>query len=309
MADDAARRRTGIVLALGALYVIWGTTYFGIREAVASIPPLLMASLRFLAPGAILYAWTRRKAGRPTQAQWRRAFLVGGLMLAVGNGTVSLVETRMPSGIAALLVAMVPLWTAVWEWGLEHRPPNAFVVAGLALGLAGVGVLSRQGEGWTGGVEPLFFGIIMVGSLCWALGSILARRPGRPTSAWQDLAMQMLAGGALLALGSAALGEPVGFHPSLVPLSAWLWVLYLSVFGSVVALGCYLWLLRSTSPAVATTYAFVNPAVAVAVGSIAGHEPVTAITLAASVLIVGAVVLIVWSKARRQPAASPSPEA
>jgi drug/metabolite transporter (DMT)-like permease len=301
------RRSLQTALALGALYVIWGTTYFGIKEAVAHIPPLLMASSRFLVPAAVIYALCRaRGQPRPAAIHWRRGFLVGGLMLTVGNGVVSLVETRMPSGVTALIVAMVPVWTALMEWLVERRRPNAYVAASLLLGTAGVALLSREGGGWPNGVEPVLVVVLLASGSGWALGSILSRRThDRPASTWMDLALQMAGGGLLLAVAGAVHGELPQFHPLAVPVTAWLWVAYLSVFGSVVALGCYLWLLRTTTPAVATTYAFVNPAVAVFVGWAAGGETVTAITVAAAVLIIGAVAIIVWSKSRK-PAAAPA---
>jgi len=291
---------TRIAFALAAIYIIWGTTYFGIKVAVESVPPLLMAGIRWLIPGFGLYVWTRlRGDGKPTWPAWRRALVLGFLLMAVGNGAVTLAEKRMPSGVAALIVATVPLWAAVLEWGLEGKRPGPLVGAGLGLGLAGVAILSQEGGGWVGGVDLRYVALPFFGSAGWALGSLLSRRGERPASPWQDLALQMLAGGAYLAIGGALRGELVGWNPMAVTRDAALAVLYLIVFGSVVAMACYLWLLRATTPAVATTYAFVNPAVAVAVGALVGHEPLTPLTVAAATLIVLAVGLIVWSRARR----------
>lgn len=304
-----ADRNLRIAAALAALYVIWGTTYYVIRQAVDAMPPLTMAAIRFLIPGLALYLWTRmRGVPAPGKAEWKRAAILGGLMLAIGNGAVSYAETDMPSGIAALLVAAVPMWTVVLDWTLGGNRPRPFVVGGLALGVAGVALLvTNDPGGWTGGGFSLAFVLlILVGCGAWALGSLRSRHGEAPKSFWQDLAMQMLAGGAFLVVGAVLLGEPANFHPATVPASAWLGIAYLSVFGSIVALGCFLWLLRTTSPAMATTYAFVNPAVAVLVGVLLGDQPLSWLMAAATLLIILGVALIVAGRAKRKvPEASP----
>ncbi|MCA1818895.1 MAG: EamA family transporter [Thermoplasmatota archaeon] len=316
----AATRNARVALALAALYVIWGTTYYVIRQAVLAMPPLTMAAIRYIIPGLALYAWTRfRGAAAPTKPAWLRAAVLGGLMLAIGNGTVSYAETRMPSGIAALLVTMVPMWTVGLDWFLAGVRPRPLVVAGLALGLCGVALLmSRDSGGWTCAPGSLcsdpfdlrFMLLIMFGSGCWALGSLRSRKGDAPKSFWQDLGMQMLAGGAILGVAGVVLGEPASFHPLQVSWKVWAGVLYLSLFGSVVALGAFLWLLRTTSPAVATTYAFVNPAVAVLLAAALGDQPLTWFVVGASALIVAGVALIVAGKKRgaaTTPPAAPLP--
>ena len=309
MGDAAADRNLRIAAALAALYLIWGTTYYFIRQAVDFLPPLTMAAIRYLAPGIVLYAWVRlRGTAAPTGREWGRAALLGGLMLAVGNGAVTFAETDMPSGIAALLVAAVPMWTVVLDWLLAGNRPKPKVVAGLMLGIVGVAVLvSRDGGGWSGkGFNPLLVLLILLGSGCWALGSLTSRRGAAPRSFWLDLAMQMLAGGAILALGGAILGEPARVHLLAVPLKVWIEIAYLSAFGSVIALASFLWLLRTTSPAVATTYAFVNPAVAVLFGAALGDQPLNLLVGRAAALIVAGVALIVAGRARSSPAAPPA---
>lgn len=310
MTKAAKASTANVVVALLAIYVIWGTTYYGIKVAVGTIPPLLMAAVRWLIPGICLYVWTRlRGKGRPTAAAWRRAWLLGLLLMAIGNGAVTLAEElHMPSGVAALVVATVPLWSALLEWAMGGNRPGPLVAGGLALGLAGVAILSRESGGWVGGVDLRVVALPFFGSAFWALGSLLSRRGTQPASRWQDLGMQMMTGGAILAVGGALRGELSDLHPSLITRGAILAVLYLSLFGSVVAMACYLWLLRATSPAIATTYAFVNPAVAVAVGALLAQEPVTPITLAAATLIVLAVALIVWAKAKTPPIVDAAPE-
>jgi len=297
---DEKRPTLRIALALAALYVIWGTTYYVIRATVRDVPPLSMAALRFLAPGLVLLAVSVARHGWPTVAHWRRGAVVGILMLTIGNGAVTYGETRMPSGLAALLVTAVPMWAVGLDWVFTRKRPSASVLAGLALGAAGVAVLvSRDTGGWTGGFDPRIALLIPVGSACWALGSLRSRRKDAPDF-WTDLAVQMLAGGAALAVAGGALGEwPhlhwAGLRPALPG------ILYLSVFGSVVALGCFLWLLRVTTPAVATTYAFVNPAVAVVLAMSLGDQPFSAVVLGATALVIAGVALIV--SGRRAPKA------
>ncbi len=299
-----------VALALAAIYIIWGTTYYGIKVAIETIPPLLMAGFRWLIPGLFLFGWTiARGNGMPTAASWRRAAILGFFLMAIGNGAVTFAEKRMPSGVAALIVATVPLWASLLEWTMEGKRPGPIVGAGLGLGLAGVAILSQEGGGWVGGVDLRYLALPFFGSLGWAYGSLLSRRGVKPQWPWQDLALQMLLGGLYFVLGGAAIGEFRGWNPLEVSTGSLWAVLYLSVVGSVVAMGCYLWLLRATSPAVATTYAFVNPAVAVAVGVWLADEVVTVLTLAATGLIVAAVALIIWSKARRQSVVDAAPEA
>jgi drug/metabolite transporter (DMT)-like permease len=265
-----------------------------------------MAAIRFVLPGAALYAWTRWQGhGPPDRAAWMRGAILGGLMLTIGNGAVTYGVTRMPSGLAALLVASVPMWAVAFEW-MRGTRPRPIVVAGLLVGLVGVALLSRRdSSGWTGEFDIAFVLLILAGSASWAWGSLRSRAGAAPKSFWQDLALQMVLGGAFLGVLGAMTGEWQAVDLMAVSWTAWAGVLYLSVFGSVVALACFLWLLRSTTPAVATTYAFVNPAVAVAVGAWLGREPLTLAIVSASALIVGGVALIVAGKrAPREPAAA-----
>jgi drug/metabolite transporter (DMT)-like permease len=287
-------------LALSALYLIWGTTYLGMRIGVVNIPPLVLAALRFLLAGGLLFAWTTwRKVPAPSSRAWLRGLAIGTLMLTIGNGTVIYaIFNGMPSGVAALIVAMVPVWIVFLDWVLRGPRPRWELAAALVLGIGGVAVLAQEKGGWAHGVDVRLIFVIVSGSACWALGSLLSRKNQGP-SFWQDIAIQALCGGAVLTIAAALDGELGHFHPSLVPGTTWLVLLYLSLFGSIVALGAYAWLLRNTTPAVATTYAFVNPVIAVAVGALFAGELVTKWTLGAGALIVAAVILIVWSKARR----------
>lgn len=297
----AARNVTlGIVIALGLVYVIWGSTYLAIRFADATLPPLLMAGVRFLIAGALLYVGSRATgAPNPTPRQWRSAGVVGALLLGVGNGTVTYVEQRVPSGVAALLVALVPLWMALLVW---LRPggarPTLRVAAGLALGLVGVGALALHGGGPGGqGLNPLAL-LLIVSSACWAWGSLYAQRVELPPSPLMSTAVEMLVGGAALLLLAVVTGEPgalAGHHISTKSLLA---LGYLIIFGSIVAYTAYTWLLRQASPALVSTYAYVNPVVAVLLGWAFAGEALTIWTLISAAIIVASVALITLPKRR-----------
>lgn len=298
-ASPAGPARLPVLLAFLVVYVVWGSTYLFIHDAVATIPPFLMAGIRFLVAGGLLYGWTLAKGeGAPPAAAWGRGLLLGLLMLACGNGFLSLAETRMPTGVGALLIATVPLWVVALEWALEGKPPGRQVFVGLGVGTLGVAILSATSAGWKGGIDPLYVGLVLLGSATWAFGSLLSRRPGAPVSLAQGTALQMLGGGAILVCWGLLGGEADGWQVAAVSLRSVLSLLYLSLFGSILALTCYLWLLRAVPPALASTYAFVNPVVAIAIGAMVLGEPVTPRLLAASALIVAAVALIVHAKAR-----------
>jgi drug/metabolite transporter (DMT)-like permease len=310
-------RRTGLarlvapapktLAAFAVIYLVWGSTYLGIRWAVEAIPPLVMAGTRFLAAGVVLWLLTPRLGGRPTARDWLWGTVLGGLMLLAGNGFLSIAETRMPTGMAALLIASVPLWMALLE-ALTGTRPTWRVALGLALGFAGVGLLAGASEGWVGGAaEPAFVVLILVGSMAWAVGSLVSRGSPMGLPMLRAVAVQMACGGLLLLAFAGLNGEWSRFDPAAVTPRAGLAWLYLVLFGSVLAFSAYSWLLRHVAPSVVTTYAFVNPLVAVALGAAVLHEPLTWRTLAATLLIVGAVALITLG--RRRPAARPAPAA
>jgi drug/metabolite transporter (DMT)-like permease len=295
------KARLPVLLAFLVVYVVWGSTYLAIHDAIATIPPFLMAGIRFLVAGGLLYGWTlARGEGAPPRRAWPRGLLLGLLMLACGNGFLSLAETRMPTGVGALLIATVPMWVVALEWALERKLPGKQVVVGLGVGTAGVAILSATSDGWRGGVNPLYVALVLLGSATWALGSLLSRRtvPGPTVSLAQSTALQMLGGGAILVVWGLLRGEADGWQVAAVSLRSVLSLLYLSLFGSILALTCYLWLLRAVPPALASTYAFVNPVVAVAIGAVVLGEPITPRLLGASALIVAAVALIVHAKAK-----------
>jgi drug/metabolite transporter (DMT)-like permease len=282
-------------VAFAAVYVIWGSTYLSIRYAIETIPPFTMAGLRFVTAGGVLYVWTRwhRGVAAPTRAEWRSCAIVGGLLLLGGNGAVVWSEQWVPSGLAALLVATVPLWMVLLDWGVGGSRPGPGLFLGLLWGLAGVGLLVG-----TPGVDPgeplqlAGTAALLGASVSWAAGSIYSRSGGLPTSPRLATAMQMLTGGGmLLALGLVS-GEIPKIDLAAVSLRSMAALVYLIVAGSLVAFSAYIWLLRHASAARVSTYAYVNPVVALLLGWALADEPLTPRTLLAAAVILTAVMVV-----------------
>jgi drug/metabolite transporter (DMT)-like permease len=297
-----AAERAEIALAFAAVYVIWGSTYLAIRFAIETMPPLLMAGVRFLIAGTLLYAWVRlRGTPAPRRDEWRSTTIVGGLMLLGGNGAVCWAEQRVPSGIAALLVALVPIWMVLLEWRRRGGTrPDARTVAGLALGLGGLAVLVGPEEILGGGhVDHMGAIVLAFGTLSWAAGSLYSRHAHLPAAPMLATAMEMLGGGVLLVVAAAARGELAQVDIAAISLRSALAVGYLVVFGSLVAFTAYIWLLRVTTPARVSTYAYVNPVVAMLLGWALAGEALAPRTLLAAAVIITAVGLITWSRVKR----------
>jgi drug/metabolite transporter (DMT)-like permease len=295
-----------IWLALGAVYVIWGSTYLAIREAVRTLPPLLAASARFVIAGVVLYAWSIRRgervADRPRWPQWRAAIIVGVLLLLVGNGGVSLAERTVPSGISSLVIATIPLWMAIIDrlfFG-QRLAPQA--IAGLVLGFGGLGLLVGRSTG--GRLDLAGVAILLVAAIGWATGSMYSRRAPLPARPLVGTAMQMLAGGVALVIAGALHGEFVRIHPERFSAASLVALGYLIVFGSWVAFSAYVWLLRAAPISLVSTYAYVNPVVALFLGWAFLNERVTPRTLVAGAVILAAVALIVT--ARKLPPGDPA---
>jgi drug/metabolite transporter (DMT)-like permease len=292
-------KRWQVVAALGAIYLIWGSTYLGIRYAIDTMPPILMAGVRFAAAGALLFVWARaRGATWPSLKHWRGGLIVGGLLLLAGNGGVVLGERLIPTGTVALLVGSVPLWIALLGW---LRPggtrPSLPVAIGLLFGFAGVALLITPSSG-TGAVNPLGMAIVLGAAICWAIGSLYARGNVMHADPIMATATEMLSGGALLLVAGTVTGEWSALHLSAISTRSWIAMAYLIVFGSIVGFTCYTWLLRNTPASVAATYAYVNPLVAVFLGWALIGEPVTTRTLAAALVIITGVVIITTFQAR-----------
>jgi drug/metabolite transporter (DMT)-like permease len=310
---EPAGRRTGwltIAAAFAALYCVWGSTYLAIRIGLESLPPFLLAGGRFTLAGAVLYGWLRISGvPKPTDRQWWSAVLSGVLMLVCGVGGVTWAEQWVPSGIAALLVATVPLWMTVLDSFLFRRGRlSVREGAGMVIGLAGVVVLIAPSAADLVRVHVLGAGAILMGALCWSFGSLYSRRADLPPSPAMTVAVQMLGSGLVLLVVSSALREwQVGFSLSDVTSRSVAALVYLAVVGSIVVLCAYVWLLRRVPAPAVATYAFVNPVVALVLGwAVAGEEMGSRI-VGASTLIVGAVILIQSRQWWRVPAADSSP--
>lgn len=289
--------------ALMAVYVVWGSTYLAIRVTVRTLPPLLSASARFLIAGALLYLWASRRGerteDRPTGAHWRSALIIGAAMLFGGNGVVSLAEQTVPSSLAALLIATVPLWMVVIRRFVLKERAGWMELLGLAIGFGGIVLLVNPFE--AGGVDPLGAGLLLLASLSWASGSLFARRATLPARPLVGTAMQMIAGGVVLLAAGTIAGEWADLAPSRVSLESLLAVGYLIVFGSWVGFAAYVWLLRAAPTSLVSTYAYVNPVVAVLLGWAILSEAITPRTLIAGAVIVAAVALIVSARPPREP--------
>ena len=293
--------RVRVIVAFAAIYLIWGSTYLAIRIAIGTVPPFLMAGTRFVIAGTLLFAWAHlRGAELPSRRNWGGAAVIGLLLLAGGNGAVVWAEQRVPSGLAALLVATVPVWTVVVDWLRPGGPrPRGGVVIGLLIGLAGVGLLVAPGQIAGGGrVDPLGALVLMFGSISWSIGSVYSRTAPLPRSPQMATALEMLCGGAALLAGALVSGELRGFHPDAVTGTSVLAVVYLIIFGSLVGFSAFVWLLKVSTPAKVSTYAFVNPAIAVIVGWAFAGEMLSPRTLMAATIIVAAVVLITSTRTR-----------
>jgi drug/metabolite transporter (DMT)-like permease len=290
-----------IALAFAAVYVLWGSTYLGIRVGVETIPPFLLAGVRHLTAGTLMFLWLRsRGAPRPTLRHWRSAAIIGGLMLVGGNGLVTWAERTVPSGLAALIVASVPIWMTLID-ALQHRQrPHGVLIVGLAMGILGIGLLVAPGSlGGGTHVDPLGAAALLSAALFWAIGSLYSRKAALPSSVFLATAIEMLAGGALLLVTSAATREWAGFSLAAVSLRSLLALGYLIVAGSLLGFSAYVFLLSATTPARVSTYAYVNPVVAVFLGWLLLSEPVSARMLIAAAIIVAAVALIIRHGARR----------
>jgi drug/metabolite transporter (DMT)-like permease len=291
--------RGRVVAAFGAVYVIWGSTYLAILYAIETLPPFLMAGVRFLTAGAILYAWSAPRSERePTAAEWRAAAIVGALLLLGGNGAVVWAEQTVPSGIAALLVAVTPCWIVLLAW-LWHRGerPGWLTWLGLALGVLGIVLLVGPDSLRGNGAIPLAgVAVLMLGSLSWAVGSIYSKNAPTAPGALLSTGMQMLCGGSLLIAAGVLTGEVGRLDVSAISLRSVLALLYLLIFGALVGYSAYVWLLRVARPARVATYAYVNPLVAVILGwALAGEELTVRMGIAAIVIVVGVAMITIDS--------------
>lgn len=312
--DGGLRRLLGrysqviVWIALATVYLVWGATYFAIAIVVQTLPVLLTAGLRWVLAGTILTLWIAardRSALRLTRPQLVGSAIVGTLLLSGGNGLVSLGERTVPSGLAALIVASVPLWIVLMRLAAGDRVRRD-VILGVTVGIIGVGVLVVPG-GASGEIEPIGLVMLVAATLSWALGTFLSPRIRMPRLALASTAFQMLAGGGVMVIVSLILGEhqradPATFSTSSI--AAWV---FLIIFGSLVAFSAYTWLLQNAPVSLVATYAYVNPVVAVFLGTLFLAEPITPTMIAGAALILAAVAFIVSRTAGATRSSSPEP--
>jgi drug/metabolite transporter (DMT)-like permease len=296
------------VLAFAAVYIVWGSTYLAIRFAIESIPPFLMAGARFAVAGLILVAWSRlRGAAWPTGREWGVALVTGSLLLLGGNGGVVWAEQQVPSSLAALIVSAVPLVTVALDWARPggQRPGRATML-GLVTGFVGVAVLVNPGAGDAARVDPAGAAALLAATVSWSVGTLYSRRAKGAASPLMGAGANMLMGSVGLLAAGVVLGEPSRLDPAAVTPRSAAALIYLILVGAVIGFTAFFWLVRNTSTAKATTYAYVNPIVAIVLGWALAHEPVTPRVLVAATVIISGVVMIttlphlkaVWSAKR-----------
>jgi drug/metabolite transporter (DMT)-like permease len=294
VAHRLAAPTAAVWTALAAIYLIWGATYLGMEIAIETLPPFLMASLRFLIAGAILFAVFRPRE-RPTRRHWVSAAVIGAFLLVSGNAMVAVAQQRIDTGVAALIVATIPLWFALFDF-LQGRRLRPQALLGVAIGFVGIALLIRPG----GDIDLVGAFICLLAPVSWAIGSLYARSAPLPSNLLLGSGMEMIAGGLLLAVVGFASGER--FDVADVSGRSWIALGFLVVFGSIVAYSSYVWLLTVAPTELVGTYAYVNPVIAVGLGAVFLDEVITAWVLFAGAAIVASVVLIVRAQTAREPA-------
>lgn len=287
-----------IAVALGTVYLVWGSTYLAIRFAIESLPPFLMAGIRFVIAGIVLYSIIRARGGpRPTGRNWKSAAIAGCLLLVGGNGLVSWSEQFVPSGMAAMMIATIPAWLVTVDRVFHNGPRlTGRIVTGLLAGLVGVFILLGPTELGGKGVHLWGGAALLAACVFWSFGSLYSRQADLPKSPFQSTAMEMLAGGVGLIMLATITGEWAKVDLGAVSIKSIIAVGYLVVFGSIVALSAYTWLLRVTTSARVSTYAYVNPVVAMFLGYAVADEPLSPRVLVASAIILGAVIIVTTAR-------------
>jgi drug/metabolite transporter (DMT)-like permease len=285
-----------ITLAYGCIYVVWGTTYLGIALAIQTLPPFLSGSVRFLLAAAVMFAWLAlRDPAQLRGLPWRHALLSGVLLGGAGNGFVVWAQQGLPSGTAALIVAAIPVVVLLLNWAFfERARPTRRALIGTGLALAGVTTIVATRQGLGGEAPPIYVIAILTAGVAWSIGTLQQRRATRPAQLFGVASVQMLA--AALFQGAMALvtREWIGFDLSQVSVTSVAAVLYLAVFGSIIALTCYVWLLTQEPAQNVATYALVNPVIAVLLGAIVLGETVTLATIAGAALVIAGVALVLF---------------
>jgi drug/metabolite transporter (DMT)-like permease len=306
MTATSRPRAWQVLLAFAIIYFVWGSTFLAIRIGVREVPPFLLAGLRFLIAGVALYLWARaRGTPAPTPREWYAASLLSILMFVLDYGLLFWAERRVPSGVAAVMLATIPVFMALGEvFFLRTQRLTLQLAVTLLVGIAGVAVLvgyfplGHQASRAEAPMDAAGALALIVASMSWSVAGLLSRKMALPAAKTMSSGAQMLAGGAMLLVTSALLGEFRGFHPQAVSGNAWLALAYLIVAGSIVAFTAYIWLLHHESPTKVGTYAYVNPVVAVALGYFLGGETIGPRTIVGTLLVLVSVVVITTIPAR-----------
>jgi len=312
MEDKDHRPTWKTLLAFGIIYLVWGSTFLAIRIGVHELPPFLFAAMRFLIAGLILCGWMFAHGERsPSALQWRSLFLLALLIFVLDYGLLFWAEQRVPSGIAAVMMATIPVFMALSEIiFLRTQRLTVRLASALFVGLAGVAVLMSRSLNLGGAPIDTSGAIaLIIGSVSWSIASVLTRKLPLPSSKVMSSGAQMLAGGILLSLVAAALGEFRNFHPGTVSRATWFSLLYLIVAGSIIGFTAYVWLIHHESPTKVGTYAYVNPVVAVLLGFFLGDEPLGLRTILGTLFVLISVVLITTTRAKKAVAALATEEA
>jgi len=308
MENEEHRATWKTLLAFGIIYFVWGSTFLAIRVGVREVPPLILAAMRFFVAGIVLYGWMIARGERsPSGREWRAATLLGLVIFVLDYGLLFWAEQRVPSGIAAVMLAMIPAFMALSEIiFLRTQTLTVRLVVALLIGIGGVAVLMSRSLNLGGApIDKKGAAALIFASMSWSIASALTRKLTLPKSKVMSSGAQMLAGGVLLAVAAAALGEFRNFHPWSVSHEVWFALLYLIVAGSIVGFTAYVWLIHHESPTKVGTYAYVNPIVAVLVGYFLGGEALSLRTIVGTMFVLISVVVIATTRVKKPAAALP----
>ncbi|HEY3808732.1 MAG TPA: EamA family transporter [Steroidobacteraceae bacterium] len=305
--NEHVRNTRLVLLSFAGIYIIWGTTFLGIALAIRTIPPFFSGGVRFLIAGGLMYAWLRTRTARPFAGLNLPGIVLCGVLLSgIGNGFVIWAQQELPSGIAALFVGALPVLILLFDWlFFSRRAPSPRAALGVALGLAGVLILSLHTHSMAGHVRPIHILAVITAEIGWALGSMLQRRYVMPERVAGYTCLQMLAGGVFQLFMGFVDREWIGFSMSQVSLQSVLAVTYLVIFGSIIAVNCYSYLLAHVPATKVSTYALVNPVIALALGALVLHEKITPTAILCTVLVIAGVALVLW---RGRPATTRVPQ-
>lgn len=302
MEPEAHRPRWMTLLAFGIIYFVWGSTFFAIRVGVNEVPPLTLAAMRFLVAGVVLYGWmVARGEKSPSRREWASACLLALLIFVFDYGLLFWAEKRVPSGISAVMLALIPVFMALAEiFFLRTQRFTVRLLFSMLIGIGGVGVLMSRSFNFGGApIDRIGALALILASMSWSIASVLSRKLRLPPSKVMSSGAQMLAGGLMLTAAAAAFGEFKDFHPSAVSFAAWFSLLYLIVAGSIIGFTAYVWLIHHESPTKVGTYAYVNPVVAVVIGYFLGGEPLGLRTILGTLFILVSVVVITTTRATK----------